>query len=112
MCVLCHESVDTLGRGTVQGLFCVKEVCKLILENEPHDYGSRDIAQILQSSVKRKPKWHRQCYQHLTNQIKLERLLLYQPLEYVSEKESQVKRAFKCQDKCLFSGKHLSNHLF
>ena len=34
--------------------------CKLRLENDLHDYGSNDIKQILQSSVKRKPKWHRQ----------------------------------------------------
>ena len=29
-------------------------VCKLRLENDPHDYGSNDIEQILQGSVKRK----------------------------------------------------------
>ena len=36
LCVFCHkrESVDSLGRGTVQGLFLLKEVCKLRLENE------------------------------------------------------------------------------
>ena len=114
MCVLCHkiESVDNLERGTVQGLLRVKDVCKLILENDPHDKGSKDLAQILQSSVKRKPKWHRQCYQHFTYQNKIERVLSNQPLECVSEKESQVKRAFTCQDKCLLSGKHPRNYLF
>ena len=49
----------------------MREVCKLRLENDPHDYGSKDIDPILQSSVKRKPKRHRQCYQHFTNQNKL-----------------------------------------
>ena len=49
-------------------------VCKLWLENDPRDYGSNDIEQILQSSVKRKPKWHLQFYQHFTNQNKLDRL--------------------------------------
>ena len=85
-------------------------VCKLRLENDPHDYGSNDIEQILQSSVKRKPKWHRQCYQHFTNQNKLDRLLSNQPLECVSETESEVKGDFKLLDKCLCSGKHPTNH--
>ena len=31
-------------------------VCKLRLENDPHDYGSNDLEQIFQSSVKMKPK--------------------------------------------------------
>ena len=31
----------------------MKEVYKLRLENDPHDYGSEDIEQILQLSVKR-----------------------------------------------------------
>ena len=82
-----NESVDRLGRGTVQGLCRVKEVCKLRLENDPHDYGSEDIEQILQLSAKRKHKWHRQCYQHFTNQNKLDRLLSIQPVECVSETE-------------------------
>ena len=82
-------------------------VCNLRLENNPRDYVSNDsdIEQILQSSVKRKPKWHRQCYQHFTNQNKLDRLLSNQPVECVSETESEVKGAFKLQDKCCFSGK-------
>ena len=62
-------------------------VCKLRLENDPRDYGSNDIEQILQSSVKRKPKWYRQCNQHFTNQDKLDRLLSNQPIECVSETE-------------------------
>ena len=32
------------------------EVCKLRLDNDPRDYGSKNKEQILQSSVKRKPK--------------------------------------------------------
>ena len=51
-----NERVDNLGRGTVQGLCRVKEVCKLRLENTPHDYGSKFMEQILQSPVKRNPK--------------------------------------------------------
>ena len=58
----------------------VKEVCKLRLETYPHDYGSMDIEQILQSSVKRKSVWHRQFYQHFKNQNNLDRLLSNQPL--------------------------------
>ena len=56
--MFCHknESVDSLGRGTVQGLFRLEEVSKLRLENHPHDYISKDIQQILQSSIERKPK--------------------------------------------------------
>ena len=54
-------------------------VDKLRLENDPRDYGSNDIEQKFLSSVKRKPKWHRQCYQHFTNQNKLDRLLSNQP---------------------------------
>ena len=87
-------------------------VCKLRLENDPPDYGSNDIEQILQSFVKRKPKWHRQCYQHFTNQNKLERMLSNQPIECVSETESEFKGAFILQDKCLFSGKHPTNLFF
>ena len=34
----------------------MKEVCKVRFENVPHDYGSKEIEQILQSSLKRKPK--------------------------------------------------------
>ena len=50
----------------------MEEVCKLRLEIDPmYYYGSKDIEQILYSSVKRKPKWHRQCYQHFTNLNKL-----------------------------------------
>ena len=77
-------------------------VCKLRLENDPHDYGSNDIVQKFLSSVKRKPKWHRQFYQHFTNQNKLDRLLSNQPIECVSETKSEVKGAFKLQDKSLF----------
>ena len=69
----------------------MKEVCKLRLENDPHDHGPKDIEQILQSSVKRKPKWHRQCYQHLKNQNKLDRLLSNQPSECALDTESEVK---------------------
>ena len=87
-------------------------VCKLRLENDPHDYGSNDIEQILQSSVERKPKWHRQSNQYFTNQNKLDRFLSNQPIESVSETEPEVKGAFKLQDKCLFSGKHPTNHFF
>ena len=86
--------------------------CKLRLENDPRDYGSNDIEQILQSLVKRKLKWHRQCYQHFTNQNMVDRLLSNQSIECVSETESEVKGAFQLQDKCLFSGKHLTNHFF
>ena len=75
-------------------------VYKVRLESNPLDYGSNDIEQLLQSSVKRKPKWHRQCYQHFTNQNKLDRLLSNQPIECVSETESEVKGAFKLQYKC------------
>ena len=32
------------------------QVCKLRLENDPHDYGSKYLEHILQSSVERKPK--------------------------------------------------------
>ena len=87
-------------------------VCKLRLGNDSHDYGSNDIEQILQSSVKRKPKWHRQFYQHFTNQNKLERVLSNQPIECVSETESEVKGAFKLQDECLFSDRHPTNQSF
>ena len=38
----------------------MKEVCKLNIENDPCDYGSKDLEHILQTWVKRKPKWHRQ----------------------------------------------------
>ena len=89
-------------------------VCNLRLENDPHDYGSNDIEQILQSLVKGKPIWHRQCYQHFINQNqnKLERLLANQPIECVSETESEVKGAFKLQDKYLFSGNTLQTISF
>ena len=63
-------------------------VCRLRLGNDPRNYGSNDIEQLLQSSVKRKPKCQRQCYQHFTNQ---NRLLSNQPIECVSETESEVK---------------------
>ena len=79
------KNKDSLGRGTVQGLCRVKYVCKLRLENYPHEHGSKDIEQIVQSSVKRKPEWHRQCYQHFTNQNKLDRFLFNQPIKCVSE---------------------------
>ena len=82
-------------------------VCKLRLENDPRDYGSNNIEQILQSSVKRKPKLHRQCDLHFTTQNKLDILLSNQLIECVSETESEVKRAFKLQDKCLYSGNTL-----
>ena len=39
----------------------MKLVCKMRLENVPHDYGSKDIEQILESSIKKKPKWHIQA---------------------------------------------------
>ena len=71
-----------------------------------------NIEQILKPLVKRKPKWHRQCYQHFTNQNKLHRLLSNQPIECVSETESEVKGAFELQDKCFYSGKHPTYHLF
>ena len=89
-----------------------KLVCKLRLENDPRDYGSYDIEQILKSSVKRKPKWHRQCYQHFTNQNKLDRFLSNQPIQCVSDTESEVQGAFKLQDKCLFSGNTLQTISF
>ena len=87
--MFCHksESVDSCRRGTVHGLFRVKEVCKLRLENDPHDYGSKNVEQILQSSVKRKPKWHRQCCQHFT---KLDRLLSKQLFEFVSKQNQKL----------------------
>ena len=87
-------------------------VCRLRLENNTRDYGSNGIEQLLQSSVKRKPKWHRQCYQHFTNQNKLDRSLSNQLIECVSGTESEVKGSFKLQDKCLFSGNHPTNHFF
>ena len=87
-------------------------VCKLRLENDPRDYGSNDIEQILQSSVKRKPKWHWQSFQNFTNKNKLDILLSNQPIECVSETGSEVQGAFKLQDECLFGGKHPTNHLF
>ena len=39
LCVFSHksESVDSLGRGTVQGLCRVNLVCKLRLEKDPQD---------------------------------------------------------------------------
>ena len=83
------ERVDSLGRGNCQRFMSCEIVCKLKLENFPGDYGSSDIEQILQSSVKRKSKWHRQCYQHFTNQNKLDRLLSNLPIECVSETESE-----------------------
>ena len=40
------ESVDSIGKGTVQGL------CrKLRLENDPHNYGSNDMAIIGQEET-------------------------------------------------------------
>ena len=88
LCVFCHksENVDSPGRETVQSLFSVKNVCKLRLENDPHNFGSDDIEQIWQSYVQRKPKWQRHCYQHFTKQSKQDRLLPNQPSECVSEK--------------------------
>ena len=56
-------------------------VCKLRLENDTRDYGSNNIEQILETSVKRKHKWHR--HQHFTNQNELDRLLSNQPIECV-----------------------------
>ena len=98
--------------GEFQRFLSSEIVCKLRLETDQRDYDSNDIEQILQSYVKRKPKLHRQCYQHFTSQNKLDRLLSNQPIECVSETESEVKGAFKLQDKCLFSGKHPINHFF
>ena len=66
----------------------------------------------MQSSFKRKLKWHRQYYQHFINQNKLDRMLSNQPIKCVSETELEDKGAFKSQDKCLFSGKHPTNHIF
>ena len=66
-------------------------VCTLRLENESLDYGSNNIEQILQSGKERKPKWHRQCYQHFTNQNKLDKVLSNQSIKCVSETESEVK---------------------
>ena len=50
--MLCHknESVDSLGKGTVHGLFRLKDICKLRLENDPHDYSSKDVEHILQEA--------------------------------------------------------------
>ena len=114
LCVFTHksESVDNLGEGNFQRFMTCKIVCKLRLENDPGDYGSNNIVLILQSSVKRKPKWHKQCHQHFTNQNKLDNLLSNQPIKCVSETESEVKGAFKLQDKCFYSGKHPTYHLF
>ena len=53
----------------------MKIICKLRLENDLHEYVSKDIGQMLQSSIKRKTKLHRQCYQHFTNQNKFDILL-------------------------------------
>ena len=47
---------------------------------------------------------------HKSEQI--ERLLSNQPIECVSETESEVKGASKLQDKCLYSGKHPTYHFF
>ena len=47
---------------------------------------------------------------HKSEQI--ERLLSNQPIEGVSETESEVKGAFKLQDKCLFSRKQHTIHFF
>ena len=44
----------------------------------------------------------------LTNQNKLDSLLSNQPIECVSETKSEVKEAFELQEKCLYSGKHLT----
>ena len=98
--------------GNFQRFMSCEIVCKLRLENDPRAYVSNNIEQILQSSVKRKPIWHRQCYQHFTNQNKLDRLLSNQQIECVSETESEVKGAFKLQDKCLYSKKHPTYHFF
>ena len=110
LCVFCHKSVSvgSLGRETFQGLCLVKITCKLRLENDPREYVSKDIGQILQSSVNRKTKLRRQCYQRFTNQNKFEILLSNQQ----SETESVVKGAFKSQDKRLISGKRPTNHFF
>ena len=72
-------------------------VCKLRLENDPRHYDSNDIEQILQSSVKRKPKWQRQCYQHFTNQNKLDRILSNKPIECVLETESAIRELSHCR---------------
>ena len=44
------------------------------------------------------------------NQNKLDRFLSDQPIECVSETESEDKEAFKWQDKCLLSSKHPTKH--
>ena len=87
-------------------------VCKLRLENDPRYYGSNNIEHILQLSVKRKPKWHRQCYKHFTNQNKPDRFLSNQPIECVLETESEVRGAYKLPEKCLYSRKHHTYHFF
>ena len=56
LCVFSHksESVDSLGRGTFKRFMSCEIVCKLRFENNPCDYCSNDIEQILQTSTKRK----------------------------------------------------------
>ena len=88
MSQFCHKSVDRLGRGTAQCLFRVKEVCKLRLENDPHDYSSLDIEQILQSSVQRKSEWHMQFIN--TSKIRTTLIDCYQTNHYnVYQKKNQ-----------------------
>ena len=48
----------------------------------------------------------------LHNQNKLDILLSNQPIECISETKSEVKGAFKSQNKSLFSGKHPTDHIF
>ena len=47
LCVLSHksESIDNLGRANCQRFMACEIVCKLRLENEPHNYGSNNLEQ-------------------------------------------------------------------
>ena len=48
----------------------------------------------------------------LCNLTYFDRMLSNQPIKCVSETELEDKGAFNSQDKCLFSGKHPTNHIF
>ena len=50
--------------------------------------------------------------QHFTKYNKRDKLLPNQPIECVSETESEFKGALKSHDICLFSGRHSTNHFF
>ena len=52
---------------------------------------------IWQPLVKRKPKWHMQCYKHFTNQNKLECLLSNQPIECVSKQNQKLRELSNCK---------------